>query len=130
MAEVERKPLRINGTVNDATDRALYNALSEVSLYKRMARLRQLAALGLMLEQGALPVTTQRPVVAAEPPQAPVPAPKDPPPAPAKATTTDEISRVVTAEKRNTPELVHDTKTPARKVDLSLMDKMNLNIMR
>ncbi|KVD93009.1 hypothetical protein WS63_08225 [Burkholderia stagnalis] len=130
MAEVERKPLRINGTVNDATDRALYNALSEVSLYKRMARLRQLAALGLMVEQGALPVTTQRPVVAAALPQAPVPAPKDPPPAPAKATTIDQNSRVVTAEKRDTPELVQETKPQARKVDLSLMDKMNLNIMR
>ncbi|MGU4703032.1 hypothetical protein K6L09_40900 [Burkholderia cepacia] len=130
MAEVERKPLRINGTVNDATDRALYNALSEVSLYKRMARLRQLAMLGLMVEQGALPVTTQRPVVAAALPQAPVPAPKDPPPAPAKATTTDQNPRVVTAEKRDTAELVHETKPQARKVDLSLMDKMNLNIMR
>ncbi|KVO15191.1 hypothetical protein [Burkholderia ubonensis] len=130
MAEVERKPLRINGTVNDATDRALYNALSEVSLYKRMARLRQLATLGLMVEQGALPVTTQRPVVVTALPQAPVPAPKDPPPAPTKATTTDHNSRVVTAEKRDTPELVHETKPPARKVDLSLMDKMNLNIMR
>ena len=130
MAEVERKPLRINGTVNDATDRALYNALSEVSLYKRMARLRQLAALGLMVEQGALPVTTQRPVAAASLPSAPVPAPKDLPPTPAKATTTEQNSRVVTAEKRNTPEPLHDTKPPTRKVDLSLMDKMNLNIMR
>ncbi|HDR9034179.1 TPA: hypothetical protein QDB07_001648 [Burkholderia vietnamiensis] len=130
MAEVERKPLRINGTVNDATDRALYNALSEVSLYKRMARLRQLAALGLMVEQGALPVTTQRPVVATALQQAPVPAPKDPPPAPAKATTTDQNPRVVTAEKRDTAERVHETKPEARKMDLSLMDKMNLNIMR
>ncbi len=130
MAEVERKPLRINGTVNDATDRALYNALSEVSLYKRMARLRQLAALGLMVEQGALPVTTQRPVAAAELPQVPVPAPKDRPPTPVKATTIEQNSRVVTAEKRNAHEPVHDKKPPTRKVDLSLMDKMNLNIMR
>ena len=130
MAEVERKPLRINGTVNDATDRALYNALSEVSLYKRMARLRQLAALGLMVEQGALPVTTHRPVVAAELPQVPVPAPKDPPPTPAKVAITEQNPRVVTAEKRNMPEPVHDKNPPSRKVDLSLMDKMNLNIMR
>ncbi|TES99664.1 MULTISPECIES: hypothetical protein [Burkholderia cepacia complex] len=130
MAEVERKPLRINGTVNDATDRALYNALSEVSLYKRMARLRQLAALGLMVEQGTLPVSTHRPAVAVALPQAPVPAPKDPTPAPVRASITEESSRVVTAEERNTPEVVHDTKPPKRKVDLSLMDKMNLNIMR
>ncbi|NRF83867.1 hypothetical protein HQ619_07995 [Burkholderia gladioli] len=130
MAEVERKPLRINGTVNDATDRALYNALSEVSLYKRMARLRQLAALGLMVEQGTLPVITQRPIIAAEPLQAPVPAPKDPAPTPAKTTITEQTPRVVTDKTRDASEPVHDTKTPPRKVDLSLMDKINLNIMR
>ncbi|WP_050451665.1 hypothetical protein [Candidatus Burkholderia verschuerenii] len=130
MAEVERKPLRINGTVNDVTDRALYYALSEVSLRKRMARLRQLAALGLMVEQGTLPVTTQRPVVAASLPEDPNPVPKAAPSTPPKVSTDETNSRVVTTETRNTPEPLRETKPSTSKVDLSLMNKMNLNIMR
>ncbi|SEI14474.1 hypothetical protein [Paraburkholderia hospita] len=133
MAEVERKPLRINGTVNDATDRALYDALSAVSLYKRMARLRQLAALGLMMEQGALPVSAPRPLPVNPPqvqPEAPVPPPKAPEPPIVKPPQREPPARVVTTERRDTTETASNTKRTSPKVDLSLMDKINLNIMR
>jgi hypothetical protein len=145
MAALERKPMRINGTVNEDTDKALFDALSNVTPYKRMALLRRLANVGLMVEHGRLaggslvaPPVPLVPLVPQTPASVAVSE------APSAALTT-ALSTPSTLEVSKPPKLAPDrvvTANPERRSDahpsanekpsgphLALMGRMNLAIM-
>lgn len=122
MDEIERKPLRINGTVNEVSDKALFDDLSAIAnKYRRMSRLRQLAALGLMFEQGRVagaPVQQVAPAAITVQPEAPVQRPKP-----------HEPERMVTAIRPEPTKSAPIKKGEKPTRTLSLMDRASLRIM-
>lgn len=139
MAALERKQVRLNGYVSADTDQALFDAMTGVSPYKRMALLRRLANVGLMVEQGRLEPRSQvapsatETLTAVAVPKAPAAARKaepTPPSTRAGAEAKSPVSdRVVTArsEKRSDGDVTANDKP--RAPNLALMGRMNLSIM-
>lgn len=131
--------MRINGTVNDDTDKALFDALSGVNPYKRMALLRRLANLGLLVEQGRLAAGLQVAPVEAEllateavsvtlPAESKVEAP--PPSTPAASEPEAPVAdRVVTAKPEKQLDANGSASGKSRGPNLALMRRMNLSIM-
>ena len=139
MAALERKPMRLNGIVGDTTDKALYDALSSVTPRRRMALLRRLANVGLMVEQGRI---AAEPSATSETPQAvmpvalsePLPAGRRMEPTPLSSSVVSKPmtavpNRVVTAKPDNRSDADTSASDKPRGPNLALMGRMNLSIM-
>ncbi|MBC8641532.1 hypothetical protein IAG25_32435 [Caballeronia sp. EK] len=139
MAALERKQVRLNGYISADSDEALFDAMTGVSPYKRMALLRRLANLGLMAEQGRLPAVPQIAPAAVQP-TAPVAVNEAPPPPlkmnpPPRSTPvvsdpkTPVADRVVTAKSEKHSDTDASAHDKPRGPNLALMGRMNLSIM-
>jgi hypothetical protein len=139
MAALEPKPMRLNGLVDETTDKALYDALSGVLPRRRMALLRRLANVGLMVEQGrvaaesqVVPVAahTATPVAVSEP--SPVTLRMDPL-SPSMPIVSEPKKPVADCVVTATPQKQSDANASAndkpRAPNLALMGRMNLSIM-
>lgn len=131
--------MRLNGLVDETTDKALYDALSVVLPRRRMALLRRLANVGLMVEHGRVAAESQVvPVTLRTPTSVPVPEPSpaalrmDPPPP--SLPVVSEPKRavadcVVTAKSAKQSDADASANDKRRGPNLALMGRMNLSIM-
>ena len=129
MAEDQQK-LRLNGLVSELSDKALYDVLLPLPPKTRMGRLRRLAYIGLMYERGGMPVAGQPatpPLAPQKPPSKPARS-RDEVPANAQKVTPEQ--RVVTPITSQAPETSADPVKPNNGLDQSLLDMINVGIMK
>ncbi|AQH05173.1 hypothetical protein A9R05_39945 (plasmid) [Burkholderia sp. KK1] len=139
MAARERNQIRLNGYVSEDSDKVLYEALTFVNPYKRMAVLRRLATLGLTVDQAR---TAARPFATPETPQTvgPVALPEtvqaartpEPTPPPTQAISepkTPASDCVVTATAGNELDGEAAVSEQRRTRKFALMGKMDVSIM-